>query len=61
MTLNELYSEVSRTADTEGTAINAADVSRVCASLFTVLAKLPTVEVLSLVAHGLNAAKQKAE
>lgn len=61
MNLNELYAEVSRCADTQGTTLNAADVSRVCASLFTVLAKLPTVDLLSLIAHGINTANGKAE
>lgn len=60
MNLNELYSETSRHADTQGTSLNVADVSRVCASLFSVMAKLPTVELLSLVAHGINTANGKA-
>lgn len=55
MTLNEFYSEVSRRADTAGTQINVADVSRVCSKFFEVLNGMPTNEVLILIARGLHA------
>jgi len=55
MTLNEFYSEVSRRADTAGTQINAADVSRVCSKFFEVLNEMKTNDALVLIARGLHA------
>jgi hypothetical protein len=61
MNLNDLYTEVSRRADTCGTHINVAEVSRVCAMLFTVLSDKTTEDVLMTVAHGITVAKTKTE
>lgn len=55
MTLNEFYSEVSRRADTAGTQINVADVSRVCSKFFEVLNEMKTNDALVLIARGLHA------
>lgn len=57
--LNELYAEVARHADTLGTKIDVADVSRVCASLFSVLVKCPAEEAATLIARGLIVAATK--
>lgn len=57
--LNDLYAEVSRRADTTGTSINVAEVSRSLSLLFTVLSELPTEQALSLVGRGIDVAKGK--
>lgn len=54
MTLQELYAEVSRRTDTDGTQINAADTSRVCAKLFEVLAEQAPPQLLQLVQMGIQ-------
>jgi len=57
--LNDLYSEVSRRADTAGTQINVAEVSRSNSLLFLVLSELPIEQALTLVARGIEIAKSK--
>lgn len=57
--LNDLYAEISRRTDTDGTKINVAETSRCCASLFSVLAELPTETVLQLVGRGIEVARGK--
>ena len=54
MTLTELYNEVSRRADTEGTKINVAETKRVLSEMFGVLSELKTDEAVAVVAAGLR-------
>lgn len=53
ITLSDLYSEVARRTDTDGTHINVAETSRVCAKLFEVLEEQRGHDVLRLVHMGL--------
>lgn len=57
--LRELATQVSRKADTEGTQISVAEVSRVQAVLFKILSELPTEEAFALVGKGIAKAKKK--
>ena len=59
MNLQQLYAEVSKNTDTDGTRINAAETSRVCSELFKVLATMPTEAALRILAHGIELAKTK--
>lgn len=56
--LNDLYNEVSRRTDTDGTKINVAETSRCCAALFKVLAECHTEDALRLIARGLEVARK---
>lgn len=60
MSLNELYANVAKAVDTEGTEISAAETSRVIACLFDELAKLPPAEAMTLLARGMDLAGQRA-
>ena len=57
--LSDLYNEVSRRTDTDGTKINVAETARCCASLFSVLAECEVDDALRLIARGLEVAKGK--
>ena len=55
-TLNDIYNEVARRADTEGLQINAAVTKRVIASFFDVLEDYKAAEAFDFVAKGLKRA-----
>ncbi len=57
--LKDLYIQVAQHADMESLQINAADVGRVLATMFTCLADKPAGDVHFLVAHGLKKANDK--
>jgi hypothetical protein len=59
MTLNELTDAVSRIADTPKTQINAADVKRVVASTFDVLAMLSPADCAEVIGKGLKKAEAR--
>ena len=55
-TLNSIYNEVSRRADTAGLKISAAESSRVLATFFDLLEDLDPREAFAIVADGLKKA-----
>lgn len=61
MTLTDFYNEVAKQADTDTLKIGAADTKRVLAVAFSVLHKMPTADVLDLIAKGLATAAKKAK
>jgi hypothetical protein len=50
LTTKEFYAEVARHADTDGTKINAADVSRVLAVAFRLIGEMPATDQFALMA-----------
>ncbi|MCM2370658.1 hypothetical protein [Aporhodopirellula aestuarii] len=55
-TLNDLYNEVSRKADTDGLKISVAETKRVLACFFDVLEDYKPAEAFDFVAKGLKRA-----
>ncbi len=60
MTLSQFYNEVARHSDTAGTAINAAETSRVLSEAFLLLNGMSAVDAAAIVAAGLKKANKKA-
>lgn len=60
MKLNEFYKEVAKRADTEGTAISAAETSRVLSEAFLLLNAQSAAVASDLVAKGIATAAKKA-
>ena len=58
-TLNSMYNEVSRRADTAGLSISAAETRRVLATFFDLLEDLDPREAFSVVAEGLKKAGER--
>ncbi len=54
--LNSMYNEVARRADTQGLKISAAETRRVLATFFDVLEDLPPRDAFAIVADGLKKA-----
>ncbi|QEG24926.1 hypothetical protein [Mariniblastus fucicola] len=54
--LNDLYNEVARKADTAGVKINVAETKRVIACFFDVLEDYKAAEAFDFVAKGLKRA-----
>jgi hypothetical protein len=59
MTLNQVYAEVARRADTDKTKINAAEVSRALACFFTVVNELEPCCAMGILERGFRVAEQK--
>jgi hypothetical protein len=57
--LTELYNEVSRRTDTDGTQINVSETKRVLACFFDLLEDLTACEAAEIVAKGLQSAKKR--
>ncbi|EMI51937.1 hypothetical protein [Rhodopirellula sallentina] len=55
-TLNDIYNEVARKADTDGLEINVAETKRVLACFFDVLEDYKPAEAFDIVAKGLKRA-----
>ncbi|WP_404308215.1 hypothetical protein [Neorhodopirellula lusitana] len=55
-TLNDIYNEVARKADTDGLQINVAETKRVLACFFDVLEDYKTADAFDFVAKGLKRA-----
>lgn len=55
-TLNDIYNEVARKADTDGLQINVAETKRVLACFFDVLEDYKPAEAFDFVAKGLKRA-----
>ena len=55
-TLNDIYNEVSRRADTAGLAISVAETKRVLACFFDVLEDTSPADAFDFVAKGLRRA-----
>jgi len=55
-TLNDIYNEVAKRADTEGVQINVAETKRVLACFFDVLEDHPPAVAFDLIAKGLKRA-----
>lgn len=58
-TLNQIYNEVSRRSDTNGTKINVAETRRVLSEFFIVLSRLTLDDALHIVRQGLSRARDK--
>jgi hypothetical protein len=59
MTLSQFYNEVARHSDTAGTAINAAETSRVLSEAFLLLSGMSAAEASGVIAAGLKKAAKK--
>jgi hypothetical protein len=59
MKLSDFYNTVARQADTEKTAINAAETKRVLSVAFTVLSEMSIVDATEVIAKGLSTAHKK--
>ena len=59
MTTKDFYTEIQRTADTEGTQINAADVSRVLHLAFFALARMSSAGMCDTLSRCMQAARKK--
>ncbi|QDT10063.1 hypothetical protein [Planctomycetes bacterium K23_9] len=60
LTLNEMYNNVARKADTDGVSINAAETKRVLATFFDLLEDLSAADAADIVAKGLKQAKGRS-
>ncbi len=58
--LNTIYNEVAKRADTHGTKINAAESKRVLACFFDVLSECPPADAFDFVAKGLKRAGRRS-
>ena len=56
LTLNDIYDQVSRKADTQGVKINVAETKRVLACFFDVLEDYKAADAFDFVAKGLKRA-----
>ena len=60
MNLSDFYNETSRLADTDKTDINVADVKRVLACSFDVLAQQTSAQAMDIISKGIQAADKRA-
>jgi len=59
LTLNDIYNQVSRKADTQGVKINVAETKRVLACFFDVLEDYKAVDAFDFVTKGLKRADSR--